>query len=124
MASYDLSHGLQDSFSFSANIQGKKQEYTVKYPSQKELEPITRGYLRLEGINNEIVNTAENSSERKALEDEVTDITTKMTEAFTNLFTPVNDSMPISEFLETIPLNVKREFDRMVQTEFGTNDKK
>lgn len=123
MASYDLSHGLQDSFSFSAEIQGKKHEYTVKYPSQKELEPITRGYLRLEGINTEIVKTAENSSERKALEDEVADITKKMTDAFTNLFTPVGESLPISDFLETIPLNVKREFDRMVQTEFGTDKK-
>lgn len=124
MATYNLSDGLQDSFSFSANIEGKKQEYTVKYPSQKELEPITRGYLRLEGINDEIVKAAENSPERKALEDEVKEITTKMTEAFTNLFTPINDSMPISEFLDSIPLNVKREFDRMVQTEFGNNDKK
>ena len=45
----------------------------------------------------------------------------EMTDAFTGMFKPLNDSMPIDEFLDNLPSNAKKNFDTMVQSELLSN---
>lgn len=122
--SYDLTSGLSDSFEFKANVLGKENHYTVKYPSQKELEPLSRGYARLAVLDKEFAKLEESSPRRKEIESEVEEISKTITEAFTKLFTPSEGSISVTEMLENLPLNAKRNFDQMIQKEFGVNDEK
>lgn len=122
--SYDLTSGLSDSFEFKANVLGKENRYTVKYPSQKELEPLSRGYARLAVLDKEFAKLEESSPRRKEIESEVEEISKTIMEAFTKLFTPSEGSISVTEMLENLPLNAKRNFDQMIQKEFGVNDEK
>lgn len=122
--SYDLTSGLADSFEFRANVLGKENHYTVKYPSQKELEPLSRGYARLAVLDKEFAQLEENSPRKKEIEKEVEEIGKTTVEAFTKLFIPSEGSISVTEMLENLPLNAKRNFDEMIKSEFGVKEDK
>lgn len=119
MSNYNLTDNLSDSFTFNATIKGKDNSYVVKYPSQKELEPISRGYARLRVLDEDL---AAGKTTKEKVEAEVKDIEKEMSDAFSKLFEAQDGSMPITELLENLPINAKKNFDKMVQTEFGNEE--
>ena len=117
----NLTDGLAKSFVFSGEIEGKVHEYEAFYPTAKQLLPIQLGYSRLKEINDKLGKDGVTEEEKKSYEDDVEKITKEMTDAFTGMFKPLNDSMPIDEFLDNLPSNAKKNFDTMVQTELLSN---
>lgn len=122
MSSYNLTNNLQTSFDFAATIDGKENKYIVKYPSQKELEPISRGYARIREIDKEYskLSSEGDALKKKSLEEETEEVSKNITAAFEDLFAPQEGSMPITDLLERLPINARRNFNKMIQTEFNT----
>lgn len=117
--SYDLSSGLNESFDFKVNLKGKEHKYVVRYPSQKDITPIQRAYIRLEQIDKELSKLKEEDEEaKKKLTDEAEKLGAEISDAFSKLFESQEDSMPIADLLENLPSNVKKKFDEMIQKEF------
>jgi len=120
MSTYNLTSNLQSSFDFSATVDGKENKYVVKYPSQKELEPITRGYSRLQELDKALAKLDENeTSEKDKITKEAEKIGEEITKCFNDLFKPEEGSMPIGDLLEKLPINARKEFNKMISTEFN-----
>ncbi len=115
---YLLDKGLEDSFDYGVMMNGKVHEYTVKYPSQKELRPIQVGYSRLQELDKEYGKLeTDDKKGREKIEEEVKKVSDDVAEAFNKLFTPHEGAMPLEELLDTMPGNKKRVFDLMIQAE-------
>ena len=129
----NLSAGLEDSFEFEGVIEGKTHRYTAKYPSSKDLQPIRKAYFefevitkKLEKLTKKIEKAEENEDDRlvKVLTkdaekhaEELEAATAEVNKAYESLITPIDDSMPILEFIESLPKPAKENFDKMLQTE-------
>ena len=119
MSKYNLSAGLESSFDFEAELDGKVYTYRVKYPNQKELRPIQMGYAELKKLNDEY-GKVEDENMKKEIEKKVEKISTEIADSFSSLFTCISDEKKsISEFLDEAPLNLKNQFDEMIQKEFA-----
>ena len=117
---YDLTSGLDESFTFKATLKGKIHEYEVFYPSQKDLMPIQRGYSRIQEIEKEYAKLNDKDTKKKSLlEEEVKNIGLEMNNAFNSFFKPLNDSMQVSDLVDQLPLPAKKKFDEMVKKEFS-----
>ena len=114
---FNLTDGLSKSFTFSGEIDGKVHEYEAFYPTAKQLRPLQIGYARLKEINDKLSISGVSEEQKKSYEQEIEKTTKEMTDAFTGMFKPLNESMPIDEFLDNLPSNAKKNFDTMVQTE-------
>lgn len=123
MSNWNLSDGLEDHFNFEVELKGKKHTYSMRYPSQKELSPIVRGYSVVNKLSEEY-EAAKTEKEKKKKEEEIQKASKEVTDAFEGLFTAHGDSMPIEQLLEEIPSNVRTKFDEMIQTELDVNGKK
>ena len=118
---FNLTDGLAKSFTFSGEIEGKVHEYEAFYPTAKQLRPLQLGYARLKEINDKLEKDGVTEEEKKSLEKDVEKASKEMTDAFTSMFKPLNDSMPIDEFLDNLPSNARKNFDEMVQKELLNN---
>lgn len=116
----NLTDGLSRSFEFSGEIEGKVHRYEAFYPTAKQLRPLQTGYARLKEIN-DAFEKGISEEEKKTYESEVEEITKSMMEAYSGLFKPIEDSMPIEEFIDSLPSNAKKRFDDMVQKELFSN---
>ena len=93
-------------------------EYTVKYPSQKELRPIQFGYARLQELDKEYGKLKDDDKKGKEkIEEEVKKVSEDIAAAFNGLFTPHDGAMPLEDMLDNLPANKKRLFDYMIQAE-------
>lgn len=118
---FNLTDGLAKSFEFSGEIDGKVHKYEAFYPTAKQLRPLQLGYARLKEINDKLSAEGTTEEQKKSYESEIEKVTKEMTDAFTGMFKPLEDSMPIDEFLDNLPSNAKKNFDTMVQTELLSN---
>ena len=119
MSKYNLSAGLETSFDFEAELDGKTYTYRVKYPNQKELRPIQMGYAELKSLNDEYGKLSDDDVKRKKeIEDKVKKISEEIADNFSSLFTCLDGEKPIAEFLDEAPLNLKNQFDEMIAAEF------
>lgn len=115
---YTIGKELSDSFDYGVEIDGKLHEYTVDYPSQKQLRPIQTGYARLQELDKEYSKLSETDKEaKKKIEEEVTKVSEEITEAFNALFHAHEGAMPLEEMLDNLPSNKKHIFDLMIQAE-------
>lgn len=116
--SLNLTEGLETSFTFSGEIDGKMHTYKAYYPTAKQLRPIQVGYSRMKEIDKEYAKLSEDDKAQKLkLEKELKKITQEMTETFNNMFEPVGDSMPLEEFIDNLPVPAKKNFDNMISKE-------
>ena len=106
MSKYTFGKDLEDSFDYGVYLDGKLNEYTVKYPSQKELRPIQFGYARLQELDKEYGKLKDDDKKGKDI-----------AAAFNGLFTPHDGAMPLEDMLDNLPANKKRLFDYMIQAE-------
>lgn len=120
---FNLTEGLAKSFEFSGEIDGKVHKYEAFYPTAKQIQPMQTGWYRLQAINEEFKKPNMTDEQKKKYEDEIKEITDKMTQAYESMFKPLDDSMPINDFIESLPRNAKDNFDKMVKVElFGVNE--
>ena len=96
--SFNLTDGLERSFRFSGEIEGKVN-------------------ARLKEINDKLEKNGISEEEKKALEPEIEKATKEMMDAYTSMFKPIGDAMPIEEFIDSLPSNAKKRFDDMVSKE-------
>lgn len=115
--SFNLTDGLERSFRFSGEIEGKVNEYEAFYPTAKQLRPLQLGYARLKEIDDKLEKNGISEEEKKALEPEIEKATKEMMDAYTSMFKPIGDAMPIEEFIDSLPSNAKKRFDDMVSKE-------
>lgn len=117
---YTIGKELNDSFDYGVILNGKMHEYTVFYPSQKQLRPIQLGYARLQELDKEyakLSDEAKDKAAKKKIENEVKKVSEEITTAFNGLFQPHEGAMPLEEMLDNLPSNKKRIFDLMIQAE-------
>lgn len=117
---YTIGKELNESFDYGVVLNGKMHEYTVQYPSQKQLRPIQTGYARLQELDKEYAKLSDESKDKatkKKIEDEVAKVSKEITDAFNALFTPHEGAMPLEEMLDNLPSNKKHIFDLMIQAE-------
>lgn len=118
MSKYTFGKDLEDSFDYGVYLDGKLNEYTVKYPSQKELRPIQLGYARLQELDKEYGKLGDDKKkEKEKIEEEVKKVSEDIAAAFNGLFTPHDGAMPLEDMLDNLPANKKRLFDYMIQAE-------
>lgn len=117
---YTIGKELNDSFDYGVELGGKMHEYTVDYPSQKQLRPIQTGYARLQELDKEyskLSDDPKDKAEKTKIENEVKKVSEEITDAFNALFHPHDDAMPLEEMLDNLPSNKKHIFDLMIQAE-------
>lgn len=117
---YTIGKELNESFDYGIILNGKMHEYTVYYPSQKQLRPIQIGYAKLQDLDKEYAKLSDEPKDkaaRKKIEDEVKKVSEEITDAFNGLFKPHEGAMPIDEMLDNLPSNKKHVFDLMIQAE-------
>jgi len=123
MSKYTFGKDLEDSFDYGVYLDGKLNEYTVKYPSQKELRPIQLGYARLQELDKEYGKLGDDKKkEKEKIEEEVKKVSEDIAAAFNGLFTPHDGAMPLEDMLDNLPANKKRLFDYMIQAELLDDD--
>lgn len=117
---YTIGKELNDSFDYGVELNGKLHEYTVDYPSQKQLRPIQTGYARLQELDKEyskLSDDPKDKAEKTKIENEVKKVSEEITDAFNALFHPHEGAMPLEEMLDNLPSNKKHIFDLMIQAE-------
>lgn len=117
---YTIGKALSDSFDYGVEIDGKMHEYTVSYPSQKQLRPIQTGYARLQELDKEYSKLSDepaDKAKKTKIEEEVKKVGEEIAAAFSALFKPHEGAMPLEEMLDTLPSNKKHIFDLMIQAE-------
>lgn len=121
---YTIGKELNDSFDYGVELDGKLHEYTVKYPSQKQLRPIQTGYARLQELDKEYSKLSDEPKDKAAkekVEKEVKKVSEDIAEAFSSLFIPHEGAMPLEEMLDNLPSNKKHIFDLIIQAELLDN---
>lgn len=117
---YTIGKELNDSFDYAVILNGEEHEYTVDYPSQKQLRPIQTGYARLQELDKEYAKLSDDAKDKAAktkIEEEVKKVSEEITDAFSALFHPHEGAMPLEEMLDNLPSNKKHMFDLMIQAE-------
>lgn len=117
---YTLGKDLSESFDYGIELNGVIHEYTVDYPSQKQLRPIQTGYARLQELDKEYSTLSDDPTDKAhktKIEKEVKSVSDEITEAFNALFHPHEGAMPLEEMLDNLPSNKKHLFDLMIQAE-------
>lgn len=118
MSKYTFGKDLEDSFDYGVYLDGKMNEYTVKYPSQKQLRPIQLGYSRIQELDKKYSKLEESDKKAKEeIEEEVKNVSKEIADAFNSLFEPHEGAMPLEELLDNLPSNKKHIFDLMIQAE-------
>lgn len=118
MSKYTFGKDLEDSFDYGVYLDGKTHEYTVKYPSQKQLRPIQLGYTRLQELDKKYSKLEEGDKKSKQeIEEEVKTVSKEISDSFNALFEPHEGAMPLEELLDNMPSNKKHIFDLMIQAE-------
>tara|TARA_B100001250_G_C19420972_1_gene623170 strand:- start:187 stop:507 length:321 start_codon:yes stop_codon:yes gene_type:complete len=104
MAQYNLTDNLSDSFTFKLG----DLEYSFRYPTTKEMR-------KLSEMNQELQQLIQKNADEKVIKKKSKASETEMNQ----LVTPVGHENPISEVLEDQPINVVRNFRKMMAKEIN-----
>ena len=112
----NLTEGLSDSFEFQGEIDGKVQKYKAVYPNSKKLRTMQLAYAKLNELNDKAKNGVKDSDKKK-FEQDVKEAAEIVAKEFNELFIPLEDSMPIDEFIDSLPVPARKNFEKMVETD-------
>ena len=124
---YNLSAGVVDSFSFALADKGPEDEepvvveFSLRYPSQKDLEPSQAVAREIEDLRDQMNNSETTTAQRKELQDKIDALEREQTKYFYELVTPVGHNRDIREVLERANIMVVKNFNKMVRQEFNAD---
>lgn len=121
MANYDLSKGVSESFTFTLKDpkDGKDLEYEVRYPSAADFEPSKDIDVEIDDLKSKMDDKTTLLSAKKEYQKRIDELEKKKSEVFYNLITPVGHDIKIEELIQRLPIKVMKNFNEMINKEFG-----
>ncbi|MBQ9160939.1 MAG: hypothetical protein IJ122_06415 [Methanobrevibacter sp.] len=109
----NLTEGIEDSFEFQGEVDGKIQKYKAIYPNSRKLRAMQLAYAKLNALNEKAKNEIPDK-EKKQFEADVKEATDEISKEFNELFVPLEDSLPIDEFIDKLPVPARKNFEKMI----------
>ena len=122
---YNLSAGVVDAFNFALadKAEGDTEqvvvEYSLRYPSQKDLEPSQAVARQISDLRDEMNAPEATSAQKKELQERIDALEREQTKYFYDLVTPVGHDRNIKDVLERANIMVVKNFNKMVRQEFN-----
>lgn len=109
---YNLADNVAESFSLALKGKdGTALKYNIKYPNTDEMRAMVKAANDLE----ELIKVA-------ATKEEIETKSKESEQALNSLITPVDHEFSFSEVFGMQPINVQRQFRKIIQKEFGDGE--
>lgn len=121
MANYNLSQGVEDSFTFTLKDPdgGKELKYSVRYPSAADFEPSRDIDVEINDLKDKMEDKETLLEAKKDLQKKIDALEEKKTAVFYSLITPVDHQVNIEDLIKRLPVKVMKNFNEMINKEFG-----